>query len=95
MRVKASIFIALVLLFNLWGESVYADGVPPEPHAFWGYATVNGNPAPVGTDVEARVESDNNKFDTATEGRAYHYRVAAEFDLDGKTTRRNYSAPKT
>ncbi len=56
MRVKRAIFIALALLLGLWSTPIYVNAIPPDPHAFWGYLTINGNPAPVTTEVEARGE---------------------------------------
>ncbi len=57
MRAKIGALIALAMLLGLWGGYAHADGIPPEPHAFWGYVTINGNPAPVGTVVEAKGDS--------------------------------------
>ncbi|MCL0092977.1 Ig-like domain-containing protein [Dehalococcoidia bacterium] len=45
----------LFLLVNFLATPVVAS-VPPLPHTFWGYLTINGEPAPVGTTVEARVQ---------------------------------------
>lgn len=44
---------ALALLLSICGASVYAQQ-PPIPHAFYGTVTINGEPAPVNTTVEAR-----------------------------------------
>jgi hypothetical protein len=51
---KAVIFIAVVGLLVLGVVPVYAQSVPPLPHAFHGHVTINGNSAPAGTIVEAR-----------------------------------------
>ena len=51
---KVTTFIALVLLLTLCAAPVYAQGIPPLPHAFYGNVTINNNPAPVGATVEAR-----------------------------------------
>jgi hypothetical protein len=53
---KATIFIAGVCLLLLCAVPAYGQEVPPLPHAFYGDVTINGNPAPVGTQVEARGE---------------------------------------
>jgi len=53
---KATVFIVLALLLVLCAAPVYANGVPPLPHAFYGGLTVNNSPAPTGTQVEARGE---------------------------------------
>ncbi|MCL0037060.1 Ig-like domain-containing protein [Dehalococcoidia bacterium] len=45
----------LFLLVSFLATPVLAS-VPPLPHTFWGYLTINGEPAPVGTTVEARVQ---------------------------------------
>ena len=45
------------LLLGLLTVPVYAD-LPTLPHTFHGNLTINGNPAPVGTEVEARVDGD-------------------------------------
>jgi len=51
---KVIFLIALTCLLTLCAVPVYADGVPPLPHAFYGNVTINGSPAPAGTTVEAR-----------------------------------------
>jgi len=60
MKAKTIVFIFLAMLLTLFTIPVYADdGVPspvPVPHAFYGTVEVNGDPAPVGTEVEARGE---------------------------------------
>lgn len=45
----------LVMLFSLWATPVNAE-VPALPHAFYGTVEIDGSPAPVGTQVEARGE---------------------------------------
>jgi len=51
---KLIIFIVLALLLSLGATPVFANGIPALPHAFYGSVTINGNPAPVGTEVEAK-----------------------------------------
>lgn len=51
---KTTFLIALICLLVLFAVPVYADGIPPLPHAFYGDVTINGSPAPTGTRVEAR-----------------------------------------
>ncbi len=57
MTAKTIAFILLAVLLTLFTTPVYAtDGVPPPapvPHAFYGTVEVNGEPAPVGTEVAA------------------------------------------
>ena len=50
---KITIFIGLALLFILCAVPVYAQGIPPLPHAFYGNVTINGSPAPIGTSISA------------------------------------------
>ncbi|MCL0105009.1 Ig-like domain-containing protein [Dehalococcoidia bacterium] len=45
----------LLLLVSFFPTPALAS-IPPLPHAFWGDLTINGEPAPVGTTVEARVQ---------------------------------------
>ena len=52
----ANIFVAAVLLLALSSIPAFAEDVPALPHAFYGEVTVNGNPAPPDTVIEARVE---------------------------------------
>ena len=57
MKAKAVAFMLLAVLLTLFTTPVYADGDPPPvpiPHAFYGTVEVNGDLAPVGTEVEAR-----------------------------------------
>jgi len=53
---KTAIFIVLALLLSLCVAPVYASDIPPLPHAFYGDVTINGNPAPTRTTVEARCD---------------------------------------
>ncbi len=52
---KIAIFIAVVVVLLLGATPAYA--VPALPHAFYGSVTVNGAPAPDGTQVSATVDS--------------------------------------
>ena len=57
MKAKAVAFMLLAVLLTLFTIPVYANGDSPPapiPHAFYGTVEVNGDPAPVGTEVEAR-----------------------------------------
>jgi len=57
MKAKTITFMLLAVLLTLFTIPAYADGVPPPvpvPQAFYGTVEVNGDPAPVGTEVEAR-----------------------------------------
>jgi len=57
MKTKAIVFTLLAVLLVLFATPVYAgDNIPPLPHAFYGTVEVNGDPAPAGTEVEARGE---------------------------------------
>jgi len=74
MKLKTIAFALLVGLLVLVATPVYAQGVPPLPHAFYGTIEVNGGPAPAGTAVEVRGEGvevgvGNNPIVTTTEGR--------------------------
>jgi hypothetical protein len=74
MKRKTIAFVLLVGLLVLVATPVYAQGIPPLPHAFYGTIEVNGSPAPVGTAVEVRGEGvevgvGNNPIVTTTEGR--------------------------
>jgi hypothetical protein len=51
--IKAAILIAIVLTLFIFTTPAYA--VLPAPHAFYGSVTVNGDPAPNGTQVSATV----------------------------------------
>lgn len=50
MRVKLTITIFLVLLLTVWTGQVYAQFA--DPHAFYGDITINGSPAPIGTEIK-------------------------------------------
>ena len=74
MKLKTIAFVLLVGLLVLVATPVYAQGIPPLPHAFYGTIEVNGSPAPVGTAVEVRGEGvevgvGSNPIVTTTEGR--------------------------
>ena len=74
MKLKTIVFVLLAGLLVLVTTPVYAQGVPPLPHAFYGTIEVNGGPAPAGTAVEVRGEGvevgvGNNPIVTTTEGR--------------------------
>jgi len=74
MKLKTIVFVILAGLLALVATPVYAQGVPPLPHAFYGEVEINGSPAPPGTVVEARGEGvevgvGNNPIVTAVEGR--------------------------
>ncbi len=57
MRKLVVVFLAVTLLTMNLGVPVHADDPPPIPHAFYGSVTINGNKAPVGTEIEARGEN--------------------------------------
>jgi hypothetical protein len=74
MKLKTIAFVLLVGLLVLVATPVYAQGIPPLPHAFYGTIEVNGSPAPAGTAVEVRGEGvevgvGSNPIVTTTEGR--------------------------
>ena len=48
--------LILVLVATCAATAAYAEDVPPQPHYFYGAATLYGHPAPVGAQVEARGE---------------------------------------
>jgi hypothetical protein len=52
---KTIILAALLLVTSLCAAPVAAQA-PPIPHAFYGTVEINGDPAPIGTTVEARGE---------------------------------------
>ena len=54
MRTKVFAFATVAILLMLWATPVYAQEIPPLPHAFYGTVEINGSPAPAGTQVEAR-----------------------------------------
>jgi len=51
---KLTIFIVLAFVLVLCATPVYANGILPLPHAFYGTVTINGTAAPVSTQVSAR-----------------------------------------
>jgi len=55
LRIVACV-LALAMLIGIGATPALAQDVPPLPHAFYGDLSINGNPAPVGTQVEARGE---------------------------------------
>jgi len=55
MKRIVSVLTGVCLLMALFASPVAAaEGVPPLPHAFYGEVEIDGSPAPVGTEVEAR-----------------------------------------
>lgn len=73
MKGKILAFILLAVLVALFATPVYAQDIPSLPHAFYGTVTINGDLAPVGTQVEARGEgvqtnTSNNPFITTVAG---------------------------
>jgi len=56
---KVAIFVVLALLLVLCPTPAYANGIPALPHAFYGTVTINGAPAPNGTEVSATVDEGN------------------------------------
>jgi hypothetical protein len=83
MRAKTFAFILLAVLLAVAVSPVYAADHPALPHAFYGEVDVNGSPAPVGTEVEARGEGvetgvDNNPIAVTAEG---EYGGSGAFDL--------------
>ncbi|MFC1969337.1 hypothetical protein ACFLVF_02475 [Chloroflexota bacterium] len=57
MKVKGIVLImSLAVLLSLCTTVIYAQALPPLPHAFHGKVTINGDPAPIGTLVEATGE---------------------------------------
>jgi len=74
MKVKTIAFLLLAVLLTFCTTPVYAQGIPPLPHAFHGTVEINGSPAPMGTEVEVRGEgvqtgANNNPIVTTVEGR--------------------------
>lgn len=73
MKTKMVAFMLLAALLALAVSPVYADEAPTIPHAFYGTVEINGSPAPVGTEVEARGEGvttgvTQNPIETTVEG---------------------------
>ena len=60
MKARTIVFILLAVILTLFTIPAYAtDGVlppAPVPHAFYGAIEINGEPAPIGTEIEARGE---------------------------------------
>ena len=56
MKAKVVVFILFAVILALLHAPVYAQAVPSLPHAFYGTIEINGELAPVGTEVEARGE---------------------------------------
>jgi hypothetical protein len=56
MRAKVITFVILVMLAVLGATPAYSQDIPPLPHAFYGRIEINGSPAPIGTQIEARGE---------------------------------------
>jgi len=52
---KAAYIVAALLFFLSGIVPVNAQEIPDIPHAFYGSVTINGNPAPDGTEISARV----------------------------------------
>ena len=82
---KAIVFIVSAFLLMLAGTPVYANGIPPLPHAFYGNVAINGSPAPIGTTVEARGEGvltgiEGNPITTTQSGK-YGSTASPELDL--------------
>ena len=71
MKMKVILPAILGLLAAVYTTPVYANGVPPLPHAFHGDLTMNGSTAQVGATVEARGEG-------VTTGIAYNPIVTTE-----------------
>ena len=74
MKMKTIAFILLAVLLALFATPVYAQSVPALPHAFYGVVEVNGDPAPVGIEVEARGDGvltgvDGNPVVTTADGK--------------------------
>jgi hypothetical protein len=83
MKTKMVVFTLLAMLLALAVSPVYADEAPSLPHAFYGTVEINGSPAPVGTEVEARGEGvatgvDQNPIVTTAQG---EYGGSGSFDL--------------
>jgi hypothetical protein len=73
MKIKMVAFMLLAMLLALAVSPVYADEAPSLPQAFYGTVEINGSPAPVGTEVEARGDGvttgvAQNPIETTVEG---------------------------
>ena len=53
---KTALFAFIAFLLSFCVTPVYAAEIPPLPHAFYGNVLINGEPASIGTQVEARGE---------------------------------------
>jgi len=93
MRKIAIFFIAVAALLLLGATPALANGIPKLPHAFYGSVTVNGAPAPGGTQVSARVnigEIISTQNPVTTSGGSYgvssSYLLVQGYDIpDGAT----------
>ena len=61
-KLSTAVSAVLVVLFSFYGTPVNAQ-TPPLPHAFYGTVEINGSPAPVGTQIEARGEGVDTGYD--------------------------------
>jgi hypothetical protein len=73
MKVKMFAFVLLAMLLAMAASPAYAGDAPALPQAFYGAVEINGSPAPVGTEVEARGEGvrigvAQNPIETTVEG---------------------------
>jgi hypothetical protein len=80
MKAKGLVFTFLALLLMLGGTPVYADGVPPLPHAFYGSVNIGGEPAPIGTVISA----DGDGVETNTLQNPVTTAVAGSYGIDSK-----------
>lgn len=72
MNLKIStLLISTLILIILSSNIVFADFWPPQP--FKGFVTINGNPAPDGTTVTAKI--DGEEFSTTTKDGKYGYPI--------------------
>jgi len=78
-----NILVLLSILLALAASQATAQGLPPIPQAFRGAVTVNGQPAPVGTQVEARGDNVNNPVadNPRTTAQAGWYGRPSQLDL--------------
>jgi hypothetical protein len=73
MKTKMFALVLLAVLLAVAVSPAYAEDFPALPQAFYGAVEINGSPAPVGTEVEARGEGvatgvSQNPIVTNTEG---------------------------
>jgi uncharacterized protein YfaP (DUF2135 family) len=80
MKAKGLVFTFLALLLMLGGTPVYAEGVPPLPHAFYGSVEIDGQPAPIGTVVSAGGEG----IETTTLQNPITTTVEGSYGIDSK-----------